>query len=61
MKYENLELELYFDDYETKPRTIKVNVNSVEHARSIIKGYKGDNDFMHADLYEVKRITVDLD
>ena len=56
----NLELEIYFDDYETKPRTEIVNVDSVEHAQSILKGYKGDHDYQHANLYKVSRVCVDL-
>jgi len=60
-EYENLELDIKFNGYETIPRNVIVSVDSVEHARSIIKGYKGDNDFQHANLYDVKRIFIDLD
>lgn len=58
---DNLELELYFDDYEHSPRTKVIPVESVKQAKIIIKDYESDHDYQSADLYEVVRKTVSLD
>lgn len=55
-----LELELNFDDYQKAPWTTHVTVESKEHAKTIIKGYKSDRDFMSAELFKVHRVPVDL-